>query len=194
MTEDLAGAATEACPLCGGRGWRVQADGGAGTATPCDCRSALLRAQLHATSGIPASYRGCTFEGFKTDHYSPAAKSQLERALAESRLYVNNFQNSDGSFATSGLIFVGPTGSGKTHLASALTRELVDRYRRRARFVEFTQLVYQIQSTFGAAASRSMSEVLDPVIEAELLVIDELGAQKPTPWVQNLLYLIINSR
>ena len=64
----------------------------------------------------------------------------------------------------------------------------------RGRFVDFTSLIHQIQSTFDPGSPESKRELLDPVVGAELLVLDELGAQKPTPWVTDILYLVINSR
>ena len=61
-------------------------------------------------------------------------------------------------------------------------------------FVEFTSLIHQIQSTFDPNSPESKRQVLDPLAEAELLVLDELGAQQPTPWVRDVLYLMINTR
>ena len=99
-----------------------------------------------------------------------------------------------GRPSESGLLFIGPPGVGKTHLAAAALAELVRRYRVRGRFVDFTSLLYQIQSTFDAASPETKQSVLDPVLTTEVLVIDELGAQKPTPWVSEVLYLILNGR
>ena len=64
----------------------------------------------------------------------------------------------------------------------------------RGRFVDFNSLIHQIQSTFDPTSPESKHDVLDPVIGAEVLVLDELGAQKPTAWVQDVLYLVMNSR
>jgi DNA replication protein DnaC len=182
------------CPHCGGRGWVIVADGGVGTARRCSCQEASLGARLYEASGIPPQYRGRVLASFDTQHPDKGARVQLVQALAESRAYVEGFLRADGRFAENGLIFVGPAGVGKTHLAAAVAGELIDRYKVRCRFVEFTALVHQIQATFSVEGGGSKSEILAPIIEAELLVLDELGAQKPTAWVQDLLYLIINSR
>ena len=64
----------------------------------------------------------------------------------------------------------------------------------RGRFADFSSLVHRIQSTFDPSSPESKHDVLDPVIEAPLLVLDELGAQKPTPFVNDVLYLILNTR
>jgi DNA replication protein DnaC len=83
---------------------------------------------------------------------------------------------------------------GKTHLAAAILSELIRRYRVLGRVADFTSLIHEIQATFDPRSPESKRELLDPVIEAELLVLDELGAQKPTGWVNDLLYLIVNTR
>lgn len=192
MVEPLSMA--DVCPLCGGRGWVLAADGGAGTALACECRKLGLGARLLAASGIPERYQHCRFESFRTAHYDAAVAAQLVRALADSRVYVESFLGADGATRESGLLYIGPTGVGKTHLAAAVALELIERRRVKVKFVEFTDLVHQIQATFQPGSPGSKSEILEAVTEAELLVLDELGAQKPTPWVQDVLYLVINTR
>ena len=92
------------------------------------------------------------------------------------------------------VLLLGPPGVGKTHLAVGVLMELIERYRVHGRFAEFTALIHQIQSTFDPGSPESKREILDPLVNAELLVLDELGAQQPTPWVRDVLYLIINHR
>jgi len=186
------------CPHCGGKGWVFIADGGAGTARECDCRKASRGERVLAAAGIPERYRRYRLDSFTTTDQDKGLAEQLARALAMSRAYVDGFlsldEDSDRKFIDWGLIYVGPAGVGKTHLAAAVTMELVRRYQVRARFVEFTELIHRIHATFDSDNPESKSRIVNPLIEAELLVLDELGAQKTTAFVLDLLYLIINGR
>ena len=182
------------CPECGGRGWVVEADGGAGRARPCGCRGRDAGPRLLAAAGIPPLYHHCSLESFETSAARPADQDQLVRARAACRRYIDEFLGEDGRFSARGLLFVGRSGVGKTHLATAVLSELIRRYRVRGRFVDFTSLVHRIQSTFDPTSDASKHEVLDPVMDCEILVLDELGAQRPTQWVRDTLYLILNTR
>lgn len=182
------------CPRCEDLGWIVKDDGGAGVAERCACRKQEQTSQYLALAGIPERYRACRLNNFDTRNSDLATKQRLEKALKISRSYVDNFFDADGDMRESGLIFVGNPGGGKTHLASAVLAEVVERFRVRGRFVDFTSLLHQLQSTFDSDSTESKRAVLDPVIQTDLLVLDELGAQKSSEWVMNTLYLIINTR
>lgn len=217
------------CERCGGRGWIVVADGRAGSARPCPCRTENVVPRLVTDAGIPARYRHCRLGNFHVSSSKARQDGQLLQARRIAQQYVDDFlQVSDtgvpqasgmasmagiggmaglaglagpggggvggSSFRNSGLLFSGPPGVGKTHLAAGVLVELIERYRIHGLFVEFTSLIHQIQATFDPGSAESKRQVLDPLMDAELLVLDELGSQQPTPWVRDILYLIINGR
>ena len=184
----------EPCPQCGGRGWVIVADGRNGTARACSCRERDVVPRLLAAAGVPARYRHCRLSNFHVSSSSSRTDPQLLRARQTAERYVEEFLQESGGFRQSGLLFVGPPGGGKTHLAVAVLVELVERHRVHGRFVEFTSLIHQIQATFDPGSEESKRQFLDPLAQAELLVLDELGAHQPTPWVRDILYLIINTR
>jgi DNA replication protein DnaC len=144
---------------------------------------------LVSTAGIPPRYERCSLTSFKE-----SGNEQLIGAKSTCQRYIDNFVREDGRYCETGLILIGAPGVGKTHLAVAVMRELMRRYALRGLFADFTSLIHQIQSTFDPSSGDSKHQILDPVMEADLLVLDELGAQKPTAWVTDVLYLIMNGR
>jgi len=189
--------ASETCPACGGTGWQIVDDGGNGAARACECRAQRAVAELLARASIPERHSRCRLESFYTKNRTAGAAVQqtLLAAKRASELFIEHFIDTDrGRHRATGLLFMGPPGTGKTHLATAVLHELIERYRVRGRFVNFSHLVYQLQSTFDPSSAETRRQILDPITRAEVLVLDELGATKPTDWVQDQLYLIINER
>lgn len=181
----------EPCPRCGGTGWLLVEDGSAGTASRCSCRPAHDAARRLERAAIPPRYAAATLRGFNVA--SPNAADRLLEARELSRRYVDGFFEA-GRARRTGLIYIGPPGAGKTHLAVAVLKALIERYGVGGRFVDFTALVHEIQSTFDPGSAESKRQVLDPILHADVLVLDELGAQRPTPFVNDTLYLVLNHR
>ena len=163
------------CPECQGRGWKVVADGGAGAAVRCDCQKRDRGREYLALADIPERYRGCTLDSFKTAGDSTVA-SHLLKAKTISQRYVDGFFDAKRNrFREKGLIYIGIPGTGKTHLAVAVLKQLIERYNVRGRFIDFVALIHQIRSSFDPSSAESGHKILDPIIKAEVLVLDELG-------------------
>ncbi len=94
-----------------------------------------------------------------------------------------------------GLLIIGKPGSGKTHLAVAALLEIIDQAKPgRLLFSNFQDVIQEIQASFDSDQTPTKSEILRPLLEVDLLVLDELGSQKPSMFVQDILYYLINSR
>ena len=92
-----------------------------------------------------------------------------------------------------GLVLMGTVGVGKTHLAVSVLKGLTERGFN-CLFYEFGTLLKEIQDSYNPNTKASELGVLAPVLNAEILVLDELGASKPTDWVRDTMAHIINSR
>jgi DNA replication protein DnaC len=93
-----------------------------------------------------------------------------------------------------GLLFIGNCGVGKTHLAVSLLKQIIREKRDSGLFYDFRDLLREIQASWNSVSQSSELEVLRPVLAADVLVLDELGANKPTEWVRDTIAHIINCR
>jgi DNA replication protein DnaC len=155
---------------------------------PCGCQGDLRRRQRIASAGIPKRYLDhCTLATFyeKNAPMLVAAKRRVQE-------FVDAWpMTSQGR----GLLLMGSCGVGKTHLAVSALVEIINSGKTgKLLFINFQELIQDIQASFDDNSPASKSEILRPLLDADLLVLDELGSQKPTTFVQDILYYVINSR
>ncbi|HEX7287149.1 MAG TPA: ATP-binding protein [Candidatus Angelobacter sp.] len=188
MASPLAAQPEAECPICGGTGWKsIEAPGKANRVTRCDCRSGARATRLLNAAHIPARYEHCTLADFATDF------SGAHRSLAAARLAAGRFVE-EYPLEKTGLLLIGPIGTGKTHLAVGIIQELIRSKGVPCRFCDYRELLKEIQNSYNPSVQTTELEILRPVFEAEVLVLDELGAVKPTEWVWDTVSHILNSR
>ena len=170
------------CSSCFGTGMEVVAGKGA---RRCRCRTADTRTKLAEAARIPRRYEECSLGSYQP---APDNGSQLA-AFNHAYHLVREYPTVER-----GLLFMGTCGVGKTHLSVAVLRELMEKKGASCLFYEFGALLKEIQSSYNPISQTSELKVLAPVIEAEVLVLDELGATKPTDWVRDTMMQIINAR
>jgi DNA replication protein DnaC len=180
----------EICSICEGSGLRVvERQDGMRVAQACVCRVAKRTERLVAAARIPQRYRDCTLENYDTDFSS--GTSSLKAALRSARSFVKAYPlETDGK----GLLLTGPIGVGKTHLAVGILQALVQERGAQALFYDYRDLLKEVQNSYERKVDLSEREILAPVFEAEVLVLDELGAAKPTDWVWDTVAHILNTR
>ena len=140
--------------------------------------------RLFKRSKIPARFQERTFENFRV-----SAENAV--ALTIARDYAENFRDklADGH----GLLFVGTVGTGKTHLAAAITLHLINRCQP-VIFGTVTNLLGRLKNTYDNENKETERQVLDELLTIPLLVVDDLGKEKATAWVEQMVYEIINGR
>jgi DNA replication protein DnaC len=175
----------------------VEAPGPSGTAREavlCACTREGREESLYERARIPKHYRHCDFESFETDlqHEAPQAEA-WNRSLKKAKLLVEKFAKEYPSGREQGLLLMGPCGVGKTHLAVAALVELLRRGHE-GLFYDYRELLKEIQSSYNTVSQTSEMDVLDPVVRAEVLLLDDLGASKPSAWALDTVGYILNTR
>jgi DNA replication protein DnaC len=172
------------CPECQGTGYLLKTDErGVITARRCSCEESGDAEKLLRTARIPRRYAHCDF-----DRFYPLNKSH-ERALRLAREWVDLWPA-----VKHGLLFLGRPGTGKTHLAVSIGRELIARKDARVTFYEQRDLLKTLQGTFDSGAEQRETDVLSGIQRAEVLVLDDLGAGRTTAWTRDVLHDIIAHR
>ena len=177
------------CPICGGIGLvRVMSASGLWISRACDCQQIQREERRMASARIPERYRDYDLEGYHIlREYDPS----LGRAYLTARTFAEAYPVDT---AGKGLLFTGSIGVGKTHLAVGVLRRLIRERGVKGLFCDYRELLKSIQNSYNPQVATTELELLRPVFNAEVLVLDDLGAQKPNEWVWDTVALILNTR
>ena len=179
---------TETCPICGGTGWQTIEQGKEREVVRCECRVQSRGERLLAAAHIPARYEHCELSNFQ---YDPDDKNQT--SVIKARTFAGRFVE-DYPVEKTGLLFVGSVGVGKTHLAVGVIKDLIREKGIHCLFCDYRELLKSIQNSYNPSVQATEMEILRPIFEAEVLVLDELGAVRSTEWVFDTVNYVLNSR
>jgi DNA replication protein DnaC len=204
------------CPVCQGSGWKVVERTTAGAkalaadrsgsaageprmvwAVPCDCTTADRAGHVLGRARVPERYRHCDFENYETDNeIENVSREQLaawNRSLAQAKLVVQRFAAEFPVGSENGLLLMGPCGAGKTHLAVAALKDIVQRGHS-GLFYDYRELLKEIQDSYNPENQATEMGVLEPVLQAEILVLDDVGSSKPSLWALETVGHVLNTR
>jgi DNA replication protein DnaC len=180
----------EVCPKCKGAGYLRQdvsvGHPSFGKLVPCECKEAerkeKRRQELLDLSDLGA-FDTKVFGNFNR-RFSGVHPS-IEQAFQEACAFAREPRG--------WLLLVGPNGCGKTHLAAAIANYLFQQ----GAVVLFSvvpDLLAQLRATFGPSATEAYDQRFAKMREAELLVLDDLGAHQSSPWASEKLFQLLNYR
>jgi DNA replication protein DnaC len=171
------------CTICDDTGWKPVVHDGVRRVVRCDCWRESEVARILTESGIPPRYLRCDLDTFRDYNDSLVAAVNKAKALVEAFPIVDK-----------GLVFVGQPGVGKTHLAVSILKRIVLRAGVGALFFDTRNLLARIRNTYNPIVKTTEASVIRPVMETDFLVLDDLGAERPTEWVEDTMNLVINTR
>jgi DNA replication protein DnaC len=179
------------CPDCSGTGFRIVEKDGLTAAERCNCDRSERASRVLARAGIPRSYLNDTLDNFvlPAPEQNPVAYQAMAGVMVQVRMYAAKFPDVDKP----GLLLVGDTGTGKTHLAVAVLKRLIEAGHDGV-FFDYQNLLDRIRSSYDDSSGASDREAYREAMETEVVALDDLGAHRVTEWVEDTVTSIITHR
>lgn len=190
---DLMRATTDECPFCHGLGWIIEVNSDGQTeAKSCKCREEEIVRRKISFADIPPAYKDSQLSNFSLSVYKDLGSKKVAKAACDKvKAYLENFEECRREGL--GLYFYSSTkGSGKTRMAASLANKFL--YSDIVKFATSSQILNEIKRTYDRSSDQSESDLLDALAMADILFVDDFGSEKPTGWVNDKLYHIINER
>jgi DNA replication protein DnaC len=190
------------CPKCEGSGnlhrYNLMLKKDDITPNACECTALERKIARLNSAGLPVKYLCADFSGFEDD--KGISQSTSEKLVENQRtifefcaqvhdILIHGVEPGDKYFLT----LMGPVGTGKTHLGVAALKRLALVYNHSVRFIDFQALLYELRDAFET--NRPKEQILGPLRETEVLLIDEFGKGRARNEFQmETLDELVNSR
>ena len=152
----------------------------------CECFKKLCGKLSTDELNKNANIRLSSFDTFSLSYYKGEDYDTMRRILEFTRRYAEDFTPHSGS-----ILMFGGTGLGKTHLSLAIANKVLEK----GYSVIYDSIINILRSIEKEHFSRDhSSEVTDLILNAELLILDDLGTEYETPFYNSTVYNLINTR
>lgn len=165
------------CEKCEGRGMYLHPNGGA---AHCDCHHVEKKRVLMRRADFPSKHIGSTVAGYTPQNDS---ETQVKRIVSA---WVPGFKS-----GCRGLYLYGPAGTGKTHLLVAIGKAIIDRHYAEVSYYSAAALLAGARQSFG---EQHTENPFDTAAQARVLLLDDIGAEKPSEWALSEFYRLFNRR
>jgi DNA replication protein DnaC len=157
----------------------------------CDCTRVGRPGIVWEQSGIPPNYLNDCFDNFSVPDANAhhVAHRILQQAMTTAAGYANEFPHA----TKPGLLFAGDAGCGKTHLAVATVRKLIEKGFD-AVFWDYQTLLERIRASYDPETRGSNKDAYQSALDAEILLLDDLGAYRSSDWVEDVVTGLITHR
>jgi DNA replication protein DnaC len=175
------------CKICQDSGWVLIKIKEREIARPCQCRQNDVQLLKVNHANIPLRFVGTELKSYFPDRENP---SQAKAKKLSAKFI------SDYPAVSNGLLFHGGTGVGKTRLLCCIGNQLIKEKGSEVIYIDWNDLAREMKSGEDAASRdfANISQLIQRLARVELLLFDELGASRPSPWVEDNIYYLINRR
>ena len=171
------------CKKCDGRGYIFDEKG---NSVICECKEQIEYEMRLSAARIPNRFHNKTFDTFK------GREKTIRDVRKAAETYVKGFNPRENK-EMKGLLFIGAVGSGKTHIAVAMLKEIIKKGYS-GLYYDVPELLQKLRESYDSRSDEMESDIFFEAASADVMLLDDLGSESTTGWVRDRLSLIIDRR